>query len=441
MKLWRIKSSNLIALSLLVLCIAFTKGQEWLDIDAGNVLDIEFHPDSTNMMFLTVGSGGLFKSDDNGESLDTILTDIVAYDLTINYYSPDTMYLACGSTNNNQSGVLKVIHSGGSYVSYWSDNGIDFANDASVRFVRILPGEPAIMFASTSTQLGGNLYSSTDYGRNWSLVELPVQGRVNFLEFDPFNHGTIYCGSSLNVLFKSSDSGQSWTSLDYGATTDWYPTNLDIHPNDGPALYLSSQAEGLFKSSDAGTNWNKLTNLPSNSSTNLVLDPNHSSNLYVISPYGVFMTNDMGVSWEDFSFNLNGFGSPLKNIYIDPTSSYLFATPDYFSTYRLDLSTVSLAGHRESLPNRLSVMCFPNPFNPSTTIDYELPEHSEVSLVIYDVAGREVNTLIAGEQSAGSYTMNWKGTDHSGRQIAGGMYFAKLEAGEYSSVVKMVYLR
>jgi len=84
---------------------------------------------------------------------------------------------------------------------------------------------------------------------------------------------------------------------------------------------------------------------------------------------------------------------------------------------------------------------YPNPFNPSTTIEYELPEHSDVSLVIYDIAGREVNTLVSTTQQAGSYNVTWDGTDHNGLHVAGGMYFARLQAGEYSSVVKMVYLR
>lgn len=84
--------------------------------------------------------------------------------------------------------------------------------------------------------------------------------------------------------------------------------------------------------------------------------------------------------------------------------------------------------------------CYPNPFNPSTTIEYDLPEQSEVSLIIYNIAGREVQTLISGSQSAGSHQVSWDGTKGDGQQVAGGMYFARLQAGEHSSVVKMAYL-
>ncbi|NQT62830.1 MAG: T9SS type A sorting domain-containing protein [Candidatus Marinimicrobia bacterium] len=87
------------------------------------------------------------------------------------------------------------------------------------------------------------------------------------------------------------------------------------------------------------------------------------------------------------------------------------------------------------------VSAFPNPFNPSVTIEYDLPEQSSVSLIIYDISGRVVQTLFSREQTPGSYEVSWDGINQSGKAVAGGMYFARLQAGEFSSVIKMVYLR
>lgn len=84
---------------------------------------------------------------------------------------------------------------------------------------------------------------------------------------------------------------------------------------------------------------------------------------------------------------------------------------------------------------------YPNPFNPSTAIEYELPERSDISIVIYDVSGREVQTLVSAQQIPGNYQVSWNGLDDKGVLVAGGMYFARLQAGDYSSVVKMVYLK
>ena len=93
------------------------------------------------------------------------------------------------------------------------------------------------------------------------------------------------------------------------------------------------------------------------------------------------------------------------------------------------------------IPESFKINAYPNPFNPSTTIEYELPEHSDVSLIVYDIAGREVQTLVSRTQAPGTHETSWNGTNQDGKQVAGGMYFARLQAGEYSSVVKMVYLR
>jgi len=88
-----------------------------------------------------------------------------------------------------------------------------------------------------------------------------------------------------------------------------------------------------------------------------------------------------------------------------------------------------------------SLTLYPNPFNPSTTIEFELPEQSDVSLVVYDIVGREVTRLVDQTMQPGSYMTRWNGKDNTGNQLPAGMYFARLQAGEYSSVVKMVYMQ
>ena len=94
------------------------------------------------------------------------------------------------------------------------------------------------------------------------------------------------------------------------------------------------------------------------------------------------------------------------------------------------------------LTTRIELMQnYPNPFNPSTTISYGLPEESNVSLVIYDVRGQVVQTLESGHQPAGWSDVVWNGQTSDGKTISTGIYFGRLEAGEYSQVIKMLYLK
>jgi hypothetical protein len=84
---------------------------------------------------------------------------------------------------------------------------------------------------------------------------------------------------------------------------------------------------------------------------------------------------------------------------------------------------------------------YPNPFNPSTKISFALPEATEVSLKIYDVAGQLVQTLVAGIIEAGRHQVVWDGTNQNGMQVASGVYFYQLRAGEFKQVRKMSLLR
>ncbi len=84
---------------------------------------------------------------------------------------------------------------------------------------------------------------------------------------------------------------------------------------------------------------------------------------------------------------------------------------------------------------------FPNPFNPITTIEYMIHEPSDVSLTIYDARGRHIKTLVSAWQAKGNYQVRWDGTSHTGLQSGNGIYLAHLYAGEYSSVIKMVYIK
>ena len=85
---------------------------------------------------------------------------------------------------------------------------------------------------------------------------------------------------------------------------------------------------------------------------------------------------------------------------------------------------------------------FPNPFNPTTTIKYALPQAADVELTVYNVVGQPVRTLVAEYQSAGRYAVEWDATNDSGHSLSSGMYFYRLQAGgEFLEVKKMLLLR
>jgi len=84
---------------------------------------------------------------------------------------------------------------------------------------------------------------------------------------------------------------------------------------------------------------------------------------------------------------------------------------------------------------------YPNPFNPSTTIRYGLPETAQVTLVVYDIQGHVVTELVQGSQAAGWYDLKWNGLNQDGQLVGTGVYLARIQAGEFTQTIKMLYLR
>lgn len=83
----------------------------------------------------------------------------------------------------------------------------------------------------------------------------------------------------------------------------------------------------------------------------------------------------------------------------------------------------------------------PNPFNPETTISYQLPAAQRVLVSVYTSLGQEVRTLVDEVQDVGAYTVRWDGRDAVGRQVASGVYFYRMQAGDFSDVKRMMLLK
>lgn len=83
----------------------------------------------------------------------------------------------------------------------------------------------------------------------------------------------------------------------------------------------------------------------------------------------------------------------------------------------------------------------PNPFNPSTDISFSLPIAGQVKLVVYNILGAEVATLVDEVRSAGVHRVSWNGTNSSGQQVASGIYLYRLTAGDFAATKKMLLLK
>ena len=148
---------------------------------------------------------------------------------------------------------------------------------------------------------------------------------------------------------------------------------------------------------------------------------------------GIFRTNDGGITWGQRVSNINEYArfySPKNN-----SNIYLFGLNDTIYTYK---AIVDINNSETNLPPTEFVLYqnYPNPFNPSTAIKYTIPKQSNVSLKVFDILGDELSTLIDGEQSEGNYDIMFDASE-----FPSGIYFYRLNAGEFAETKKMLIIK
>ena len=184
-----------------------------------------------------------------------------------------------------------------------------------------------------------------------------------------------------------------------------------------------------------------------------ILLANGDGQLFAYSYDGTAITQIAHIGWPGLLIEIWGLNvAPDGKIFV----SYQDDGTDFVSVYLLEDSTfieiaqiqdwdqttgLSLYEDETLLQKYTLHQNYPNPFNPTTTISYSLSEQSTAKLTIFDIQGREVRTLQDVERPPGNYEVQWNGMDRSGNPVSTGVYFARMQAGDYSKTIKMVYLK
>lgn len=141
----------------------------------------------------------------------------------------------------------------------------------------------------------------------------------------------------------------------------------------------------------------------------------------------------------DLAVRLYGIGEPIDTAYVNISSNDPVLPLVNVMVIRDIVDAISDLPHT---PGAFGIaQNYPNPFNPTTRFSYQLPQHSDVKLVIYNVLGQKVRTLINGQVEAGYHAAVWDGRNDKGMQDASGVYIYRFEAGDYVKTMKLLLLR
>mgnify|MGYP001179041937 CR=1 FL=1 len=131
-------------------------------------------------------------------------------------------------------------------------------------------------------------------------------------------------------------------------------------------------------------------------------------------------------------------GFPFETIYNESERVALAGNVLYYFGYDVQLEKMEDQINPEEIKLYAN---YPNPFNPLTKIKYSVPEYSRVKIIIFDVLGRKVKTLVDDNHDPGNHLVEWDATNERGINVSSGLYFYKIQSGEYTSTNKMCFIK
>ncbi|NUM69683.1 MAG: T9SS type A sorting domain-containing protein [Ignavibacteriaceae bacterium] len=249
-----------------------------------------------------------------------------------------------------------------------------------------------------------SIYRTTNGGLLWNKITIPAltNADINGLKFFDTMHGYLVGKSGSNgFIMKTNDGGVTWTSITPSGVSvgQLYGNQFAVKGN-SEVYFYSGPLRRLYRTGDGGASWQYIS-IPAlyNSTPNLGVSVVNSQKIYLSG----------GSSW-----------------------SVLLVTKGFVTSVERedDISGINSYKLHQN---------FPNPFNPSSTIRFTVPEqtgNSMVTLKIFDITGKEITTLLEGEYGPGTWSVTFDGFE-----LSSGVYFYQLKAGTFEQTRKMMLIK
>jgi hypothetical protein len=284
---------------------------------------------------------------------------------------------------------------------------------------------------------GVTVIKSTDDGLSWSVINFPDTTNLFTCEI---RGDYILVGGIGYSAYQSEDCGETWEQIGLGDNYNSVgPTSFNaIFFVDENVGYMGGPWGLMGKTTKGGANWVTF-GVPDFEEIYDLFFISPDSGVVVGKPGIVRFTADGGNTWEeDPEITSLLAGSSIKKIgalseefgiaITDSGSIISFATDSSLLTA---VNEDGIHKHNYSLSNN-----YPNPFNPSTKIVYQIPERGNVSLKLYDMLGKEVTTLVEEYRNEGRYEINFDAGN-----LASGIYVYQLRANNYIATKKMILMK
>lgn len=460
---------------------------------------------NSKAIFVGTHTSGIYRSTDNGITWTFLINNLPSTDIMAIAVNGDTIYTGTSgagvfrSLDNGKnwekkssgivnSTVQKLVSAGtyiyahtGSGLTAHDGNNVYISTNNGTDWKEITTGLPynysVIELAAIGTNIvagtngGYGLFYSTNNGSFWNPVVLDQYNRDQHVVQFCVDGMNIYALSSSNI-YLSGDNGVTWKRLNYNfynvgkigvsngnifacrgqelsLSTDtgktWSTVNSSApwssywtFTNYGEKLFCWASSN-IYYSDDKGRNWSKL-NSSFSFDGEIQLLSIIGKNIFAATDSSLFISSDNGVTWKNITEGLPPFSDffyyGLRGLAICGQYVYTgFVGKGVWKRPLSEITAVEKNTHEQPLDFTLN-QNYPNPFNPETNISFNLPKELFVSLKIYDMLGREVATLVNEKLSAGLHSHIWNAARSSS-----GVYFYRLQAGEFSETKKLNVLK
>ena len=370
--------------------------------------NIEFVIIKDSKIYVGAPGGKIYLSSDDGSSWESLKVAETFASIIDIAFKGDTIFAL---TNG--------------YTYYSIDKGLTWGQiDLFTYLLSSIDVKGNNIFVGTSGNDG--IWLSTDGGLTWNQRN---NGLLNTFVLDiTHNNDKIYAGTA-EGLYYSSDEGENWNKATYGIPSTFFTTKVKIIEEDIYACGIP----GLYLSTNNGSSWlfRGFFSYPA-------YDITGSNNfIYTGNFQGIYRSSNKGSQWEEYSEGL--INKDCISLGISDTT--LFAGILGFGLWTRSLQPTGAESGEINLPEYFKLnQNYPNPFNPTTIISYRLPVSSKVTIMVYDILGRDIATLVNEEKQPGVYEVEFDASSAAGG-LSGGIYFYRLHTENYSVTKKMIYLK
>jgi len=389
------------------------------------------HPTQPQTLYAG-GEYGFWKSVDAGQSWQRLGVYNIN-EVAVDVQHPDTLYFGGDS-------LVRTTNGGDTFDSiYHNLTGV-------ITAMSLLQDSTNQIIVGTIYYQYRFLFRTNNSGAHWEMVKLFYNGfLLQALVQPPLLPFYLVLGTdayTYTPMMRSTDRGRTWDETwnrDVGMTTA-----IATVPTAEESLYVATRNQGVRVSGDNGRTFRTINlGMPEVEFLSVFLDWQENAHLLAGSRYhGLFSSSYPEGAWHSVAGSY--YPRITKAVYQHTPARIIAATAGRGVWIGEHIPLVVEPEHdKPSLPQQLVLHPpYPNPFNASTVMRFQLPRRQDTRVTIYDLQGKAIRTLLQRSLAAGDHIITWNGRNNQGHSVASGMYLIQVQTEQQIGVIrKVLYLK